>query len=406
MAQEGEIIVGLDIGTTKIVCILGEVKVGGEIEVIGMGNYPTKVLSRGTVVDIDAAVQGIREAVNEAEHMTGARIHTVFAGIAGPHISSFNSHGVVAVKGKEITAADMEEVVDQAKSVATQSEREVLHTLVQEYFVDGEKGIKVPLGMSGVRLEANVHVVTSAKTAAINIERCTERANLAMQKLVLSPLASSMSVLTDDERQLGVALVDIGGGTSDIIIYYRGSVVHTQILPIGGDLITHDIAVGMRTPTLEAERIKHRHGAALSSMVETNEDIEVPKIGSNDPRMMSRRVLCDIIEARVEEIFTAIEEEIIRSGYKEKLGAGIVVTGGTSNLEGISELAESIMRMPVRCGKPYGVTGLTDLIHDPRYATAVGMLLYGARHKPRISESERSFTSWLTHGIKKIFHEL
>ncbi len=406
MAQEGEIIVGLDIGTTKIVTILGEVKPDGNIEVIGIGNYPTRVLSRGTVVDIAAAVKGIREAVDEAEHMTGARISTVFSGIAGPHISSFNSHGVVAVKGKEITQEDMDEVVDQAKSVATQSERNVLHTLVQEYFVDGEKGIKVPLGMSGVRLEANVHVVTAARTAATNIERCSERANLALQKLVLSPLASAMSVLTDDERQLGAALIDIGGGTADIIVYYRGSVVHTQILPIGGELITHDIAVGMRTPMWAAEKIKHKHGAAMSGLIENNEDIEVPKIGSGEPRLMSRRVLCDIIEARVEEIFIAIEEEIVRSGYKEKLGAGVVITGGSANLDGLSELAEQIMKMPVRCGHPTGVYGLSDLTNNPRYSTAVGMLLYGAKYRPANASGGRSFTEWLGQAFKKIFREV
>ncbi|HUJ28936.1 MAG TPA: cell division protein FtsA, partial [Myxococcales bacterium] len=339
MAQKkGEIIVGLDIGTTKICCIVGEVTPEG-IDVIGIGTHPSRGLRKGVVINIEATVASIRRAVEEAELMAGAEINSVYAGIAGGHIRGFNSQGVVAVKDHEVKQGDIERVLDAARAINIPQDREILHVLPQEYIIDEQDGIREPLGMSGVRLEAKVHIVTAAVSSAQNIVKCCGKTGLAVSDIVLEPLASAEATLADEEKELGVALVDIGGGTSDLTIFIDGSIVHTSVLPIGGNHLTNDIAVGLRTPAGEAEKIKQRWGCAMTSLVEGSEEIEVPSVGGRAPRKLSRRILCDIIEPRVEEIFLLVQREIAKTGYEELLASGSVITGGTTILEGMPELA-------------------------------------------------------------------
>jgi cell division protein FtsA len=380
--KTGEIIVGLDIGTTKICAIVGEVTDEG-IDIIGIGMHPSTGLRKGVVVNIESTVASIRRAVEEAEAMAGTEISTVYTGIAGGHIKGFGSRGVVALKDKEVREADITRVIDQAKTVNIPVDREVIHVLPQEFIVDDQGGIKVPLGMAGVRLEAKVHIVTGAVASAQNIVKCANRTGLNVADIVLQPLASSESVLTEEERDLGICLVDIGGGTTDIAIFSGGAIVHTAVIALGGHNLTNDIAVGLRTPVHEAEKIKQKHGCALASLVDKQEMIEVPSVGGRQPRVMGRQILCEILEPRVEEIFQLVQSEVERNGFAEMLTSGVVITGGSTLLPGMNELAEEIMGVPVRRGTPRGIGGLVDVVRSPIYATGVGLVVYGARHADR-----------------------
>src|SRR5438552_15673023 len=376
--KKGEIVVGLDIGTTKICCIVGEITPTG-IDVIGIGTHPSRGLRKGVVINIEATVASIRRAVEEAELMAGAEISSVYAGIAGGHIRGFNSQGVVAVKDKEVKQGDIERVLDAARAINIPQDREILHVLPQEYIIDEQDGIREPLGMSGVRLEAKVHIVTAAVSSAQNIVKCCGRTGLAVADIVLEPLASAEAVLAEEEKELGVALVDVGGGTTDLAIFVSGAIQHTSVIPLGGNHLTNDIAVGLRTPLQEAERIKIQYGSAQVQMLERDETIEVPSVGGRAPRVLSRRILCEIIEPRVEELFQLVHREIQKAGQEYLLASGVVLTGGTTQLHGMPELAEEVLGLPVRRGLPRGIGGLTDVVKSPQPATAVRLPLYGAR---------------------------
>jgi cell division protein FtsA len=371
--------VGLDIGTTKICAIVGEIKDGGRIDIIGIGSHASRGLRKGVVVNIESTVESIKKAVEEAELMAGVDIKAVYAGIAGGHIKGFNSRGVIAVKDKEISKSDMDRVIDAARAVAIPLDREVLHILPQEFIIDNQDGIKEPLGMSGVRLEAEVHIVTGAVTSVQNIIKSCHRADLEVLDIVLEPLASGEAVLTQEEKDLGVAVVDVGGGTTDIAIFLDGSIRHTAVFAIGGNHLTNDIAVGLRTPSTEAEKIKKKYGCALTSLVMDNETIEVPSMGGRAPRVLSRQVLSEIIQPRAEEIFELVNREIRKTSYEEMIASGIVLTGGTAIMEGIPEVAEDVLDLPVRRGKPINIGGLVDIVNSPLYATGVGLVLYGAK---------------------------
>ncbi len=381
MASESDkkMLVGLDIGTSKVVAVVAEVDAEGVVEIVGIGSHPSRGMKKGVVVDIESTVTAIQRAVEEAELMAGCQIHSVYVGIAGSHIRSMNSHGIVAIREGEVVKADLERVLDAAQAVAIPADQKVLHVLPQEYLIDNQGGIKEPLGMSGVRLEAKVHLVTCAVNAAQNIEKCIQRCGLAVDGIILEQLASNYSVLTDDERDLGVCLVDIGGGTSDIAIFTDGSIRHTGVIPIAGDQVTNDIAMALRTPTQHAEEIKIRYACALTQLAGPDETIKVPSVGDRPPRDLSRQSLAEVVEPRYDELFTLIQAELRRSGYEELIPAGIVLTGGTSKMEGAIELAEEIFHMPVRVGSPQHAKGLNDIIRNPIYATAVGLLLFGAR---------------------------
>lgn len=379
MANKPDIIVGLDIGTTKIAVIVAQRGVGGKVDIIGIGTHPSKGLRKGVVINIEATVNSIQLAVEEAELMAGCEISSVFAGIAGGHIKGFNSHGIVAVKNKEVSTKDVERVIDAARAVAIPMDREILHILPQEYIVDEQDGIREPLGMSGVRLEAKVHIVTGSVSSAQNIVKSANRVGLSVSDIVLEPIASAEAVLSPEEKELGVAMVDIGGGTTDITVFHAGAIKHTAVLPLGGNHLTNDIAAGLRTPASAAEEIKRRYGCAKSSAVQSSEIIEVSSTGGREPRVMARQVLADIIEPRMEEILRLVHRELIRSGFDEFLTAGVVLTGGTVLLDGTVELAEDIFGMPVRIGYPTGVGGLVDVVDSPAFATGVGLVLYGAR---------------------------
>jgi len=376
-----KLIVGLDIGTSKVLAIVGEVSATGEIEVIGVGHHPSRGLKKGVVVNIESTVQSIQRAVEEAELMAGCQIHSVYAGIAGSHISSFNSHGIVAIKDKEVGTSDVERVIEAARALAIPADQRVLHVLPQEYIIDKQEGIPEPVGMSGVRLEAKVHVVTGAVSAAQNIVKCVRRCGLEVDDIILEQLASSLSVLTEDEKDLGVCLVDIGGGTTDISVYTEGAIRHTAVIPIAGDQVTNDIAVALRTPTQHAEEIKKKYGCALSQLPTPDETIEVPSVGDRPPRQLSRQTLAEVIEPRIEELFNLIQAELRRSGFEEVIGSGIVLTGGSSKLEGMMDLAEEVFHMPVRMGLPQYVGGLTNVFENPVYATGVGLVIFGAKHQ-------------------------
>ncbi len=379
MSKKSNYIVGLDIGTTKICCIIGEVTSENEIDIIGMGQSPSRGLRKGVVVNIDSTVESIKTAVEEAELMAGCEIDSVFVGIAGGHINSLNSHGIIAVKGKDITQKDIERVIEAAKAIAIPLDREVIHVLPQEYIVDNQDGIKTPLGMAGVRLESKVHIVTAAVTSAQNIVKCVNKAGLGVQDIVLEQLASSESVLSTDEKELGVAMIDIGGGTSDLAIFFQGAIKHTSVLTIAGSQMTNDIAIGLRTPNSEAEKIKHSYGCAYSSLVREDETIEVPSVGGREPRTVSRQILSEIIEARAKEMFELLDHELNASGYREIISSGIVLTGGAANMQGIAELAESVFQGPVRVGTPIGLGGLIDVVNSPMYATSTGLIQYGSK---------------------------
>ena len=383
MAQErsSNMIVGLDIGTSKIVAIVGEITPEGNLEIVGLGSHASRGLKKGVVVDIESTVQSIQRAVEEAELMAGCQIHSVYAGIAGNHIRSLNSHGIVAIKDKEVTSADVERVIDAAKAVAIPADQKILHILPQEYLIDSQEGVKEPYGMSGVRLEAKVHLVTCAVNAAQNIEKCIQRCGLEVDDIILEQLASSYAVLTDDERELGVCLVDIGGGTTDIAIFTEGSIKHTGVIPIAGDQVTNDIAMALRTPTQHANEIKVKYACALAQLARAEETIKVPSVGDRPPRDLSRQALAEVVEPRYDELFTLVQAEIRRSGLEPMLAGGIVLTGGTSKMEGAVELAEEIFHLPVRLGMPNESGGLQDIVRNPIHATGVGLLHYGLKQQ-------------------------
>ncbi|MEE8410133.1 MAG: cell division protein FtsA [Myxococcota bacterium] len=381
VAQTGELIVGLDIGTTKICTIVGEINENGAVDIVGIGTHPSKGLRKGVVINIEATVGSIKRAIEEAELMAGCEVSHVYTGIAGGHIKGFNSHGIVAVKDKEVVQTDVDRVIDAARAIAIPLDREVIHILPQEYVIDDQDGIREPLGMSGVRFEAKVHIVTGAVTSAQNIIKCAQRCGLTVADIVLEQLASSEAVLSQDEKELGVALIDIGGGTTDIAIWSEGSIVHTSVLAVGGDHITSDIAVGLRTPMNDAERIKQKHGCAMSSLVERDETIEVPSVGGRKPRTLSKQILTEIIEPRVEEMFSLVHQEVQRTGYEDLLASGVVITGGATLLKGMPELAEDILGLPVRLGIPTGIGGLVDVVKSPIFSTGVGLVLYGRDHE-------------------------
>lgn len=386
--DKDKIVVGLDIGTTKICTIIGEIN-DNEINIIGVGNSPSTGLNKGVVVNIESTVESIKKAVDDASRMAGVEVGTAYAGIAGGHIKGINSHGVIAVSGssKEVTQEDVDRVIDAAKAVAIPMDREVIHVIPQEFIVDHQDGIKDPVGMSGIRLEAKVHIVTAAVTSAQNIVKCVERAGYYVEDIVLQPLASSEAVLTEDEKELGVVLVDIGGGTTDIVIYSEGGIRHTAVLAIGGNFVTNDIAIGLRTPTADAEEIKKKYGCAMSSLI-GQEEIKVAGVGGRAERSIPRRTLAEVIQPRIEEIFELVCQEIKNSGFdnRNKIAAGVVVTGGTAIMAGISELAEKILSASVRIGVPKGISGLVDVVSSPIYATGVGLVLYGVKNMPTAKE--------------------
>ncbi len=377
-----KMIVGLDIGTSKVVSIVAELLPEGDIEVVGIGSHPSiKGLKKGVVVNIDSTVQSIHRAVEQAELMAGCQINSVYAGIAGSHIRSFNSNGIVAIRDQEVFQPDVDRVIDAAQAAAIPADQRILHILPQEYVIDTQEGVKEPLGMSGVRLEARVHLVTCALNAAQNIEKCIRRCGLEVEDIILEQLASSYAVLTEDEKDLGVCLVDIGGGTTDIAVFTDSAIRHTAVIPIAGDQITNDIAIALRTPPPNAEEIKIKYACALASLARGNETIKVPSVGERSDRDLSRQTLAEVVESRYEELFTLIQAELRRSGFEDLIAAGIVLTGGTSKMEGVVELAEEIFHMPVSIGKPKGITGLSDIVRNPIYSTAVGLLMYAAEQQ-------------------------
>ena len=374
--SDRRVIVGLDIGTSKVVALVGELAPDNTIEAIGLGSHPSRGLKRGVVVNIESTVQSIQRAIEEAELMAGCEINAVYAGMAGSHIRSLNSHGVVAIRDREVSAGDVEHVIEAAKAVAIPADQRILHVLPQEFVIDGQEGIRDPIGMSGVRLEAKVHIVTGAESAAQNIIKCVQRCGLAVEDIVLEQLASSFACLTDDEKELGVCLVDVGGGTTDIAVFSGGAIRHTAVIPIAGDQVTNDIAVSMRTPTQYAEDIKLRHACALSQLANPDESIEVPSVGERPARRLARQTLAEVVEPRYEELYSLVRDELRRSGFDESIAAGIVLTGGSARMEGAIDLAEEIFHMPVRLGLPQQIRGLNEVLQSPIYSTAVGLLLY------------------------------
>jgi cell division protein FtsA len=385
---DNELIAGLDLGTTKVCAIVGE-QVDDGIDIIGIGSVPSRGLKKGVVVNIESTVQAIKAAIDQAESMAGCEINTVYAGIAGSHVRGLNKHGVAAIAAREVTDADVQRVLEQSKAIPLPSDRQVIHVLPQEYIVDDQDGIAKPVGMNGVRLEARVHLVTAATTQIQNIVKCAERCDLNVAEVVLEPLASAEAVLSEDEREIGVAVIDIGGGTTDIIVFANSAAVHTSVIPVGGLNLTNDIAAGLRTPMAEAERIKIKYGCASPRMIDPDDMIEVPSVGGRAARSLPREVLANIIEPRVEEIFAAVQHVLNESGYMDMLNAGIVLTGGSTMLDGMAELAEEILGMPVRRATPVGVGGLADVVKSPAYATAVGLAKYGAQRLRTVRFEQR-----------------
>jgi cell division protein FtsA len=377
--EHKKLVVGLDIGTSKIAAIVSEIKPEGGFEIIGMGSHPSRGLKKGVVVNIETTVNAIQRALEEAELMADCKIREVYTGIAGSHIRSFNSQGMVAIKDKEVASMDIERVIETAKAVQIPNDQQILHILNQEFIIDGQEDVREPLGMSGMRLEVKVHIVTGAVSAAQNIIKCVRRCGLEVRDLILQPLASALAVITEDEKDLGVCLVDIGGGTTDVAIFTHGAIRHTAVIPIAGDQITNDIAMALRTPTKDAEDIKQRFGCALSQLADPQEMVEVPGVGDREPRRLSRKTLAEVIEPRVEELYSLVQAELRRSGYEELLSSGIVITGGSSNMRGMVELGEEIFHMPVRMGQPNYNGGLAEVVRNPRYSTGVGLLLAGVQ---------------------------
>jgi cell division protein FtsA len=400
MQGRGNLIVGLDIGTTKICCVVGEMS-QGDVNIIGIGTHPSIGLRKGVVVNIESTVDSIKKAVEEAELMAGCEISSVYTGIAGGHITGFNSRGIVAIKGPEITETDVERVIDAARAVAIPMDREVIHVLPQEYIVDEQAGIQNPVGMAGVRLEAKIHIVTGAVTSAHNIVKCCNRSGLDVCDIVLESLASGEAVLTDEEKELGTALLDLGGGTTDLAIFSDKNIRHTFVLALGGNNLTNDIAIGLRAPHAEAEKIKTRYGTCLSSSVSADDMIEVPGMGGREARKLPRQILGEILEPRMEEIFTLAKREVYRAGLENSFPSGLVLTGGTSLLEGTTEIAESVFNLQTRLGKPQGITGLVDVVNNPMYATGVGLVLYGAKN-----QAEKKFRIRDAHIFNRIVTQM
>ena len=376
--MDKNLIVGLDIGTSKVVAIVGEIS-GDEIEIIGLGSSRSRGLKKGVVVNIESTVHSIQRAVEEAELMAGCEIHSVYAGIAGSHIRSLNSHGIVAIRDHEVAMGDVDRVIDAARAVAIPADQKILHILPQEFLIDHQEGVKEPIGMSGVRLEAKVHMVTGAVSAAQNIIKCVRRCGLEVDDVILEQLASSYAVLTEDEKELGICLVDIGGGTTDIAVFTDGAIHHTAVIPIAGDQVTNDIAVALRTPTQHAEDIKVQYACALTQLANPEETIDVPSVGERPSRRLARQTLAEVVEPRYEELLTLIQAELRRSGFEDLVAAGVVLTGGSSKMEGVVELAEEIFHMPVRLGMPQHISGLVDVVKNPIYSTGVGLLLFGRK---------------------------
>ncbi|MDM3871758.1 cell division protein FtsA [Porticoccus sp. W117] len=407
-SNEERMIVGLDIGTSKVVAIVGSLSPDGQLEIVGTGMYHSTGMKKGVVVNIESTVHSIQRAIEEAELMAGCHIHSVYVGIAGSHIRSLNSHGIVAIRDREVNPQDVERVIDAARAVAIPADQEILHVLPQEFIIDNQEGVREPLGMSGVRLEAKVHLVTCAANAAQNIKKCIRRCGLEVEDVILEQLASSYAVLTDDEKQLGVCLVDIGGGTTDIAIFTEGAIRHTGVIPIAGDQVTNDVAMALRTPTPHAEELKIKYACALANLAGPEESIKVPSVGDRPPRDLSRQALAEVVEPRYDELFTLIQGELRRSGFEDLVAAGIVLTGGTAKMEGVVELAEEIFHMPVRLGAPSNITGLTDIVNNPIYSTGVGLLLYGMQQQQegpvrRTSSSSDSGGEGLVGRIKQWF---
>jgi cell division protein FtsA len=402
MARHERYVVGLDIGTSKVCTVVGELVDEGGVDVIGLGVAESKGLKRGVVVNLEAAVESIKKSIEEAELMAGVEIGTVHLGLSGPHIKGFNSRGVVAVAGKnrEVTRDDVRRAIEAARAVSLPAGREILHVLPQDFVVDEQEGIGAPVGLTGARLEVNVHIVTGSVTATQNLIACVNRAGVEVTDTVISQLSAAAAVLTPDEKELGVALLDVGGGTADLAIFERGSLWHTAVIAVGGDHFTNDIAVGLRTPIPEAEKIKRRSGCALSSMVEEDETIEVASVGGRRPRVMARRILSDILQPRAEEIFHLVWDEISKAGYEKSLNSGMVLTGGGAILDGMSEIAEQIFDLPIRRGWPTGVGGLADHVANPAYATAVGLVIYAEKH--RGSEGVRTGGGALTRMVGRL----
>tara|TARA_R110000787_G_scaffold73534_1_gene163958 strand:+ start:655 stop:1887 length:1233 start_codon:yes stop_codon:yes gene_type:complete len=401
-----EMIVGLDIGTSKVVAIVGVVGADGQMEIVGTGMHRSSGMKKGVVVNIESTVSAIQRAVEEAELMAGCHIHSVYAGIAGSHIRSLNSHGIVAIRDREVLPLDVERVIDAARAVAIPADQEILHVLPQEFIIDNQEGVREPLGMSGVRLEAKVHLVTCAANAAQNIKKCIRRCGLEVDDIILEQLASSYAVLTEDEKQLGVCMVDLGGGTTDIAIFTDGAIRHTGVIPIAGDQVTNDIAMALRTPTAHAEDLKIKYACALATLAGPDETIKVPSVGDRPHRDLSRQALAEVVEPRYDELFTLVQAELRRSGFEDLLAAGVVLTGGTAKMEGVVELAEEIFHMPVRLGCPQGIRGLTDIVNNPIYSTGVGLLLYGMQQRRRGGKVSKGKTDGgLLGRIKRWFQD-
>ena len=403
MSKRGDknLIVGLDIGTSKVVAIVGEINEDGMIEVVGIGSHPSRGLKKGVVVNIESTVHSIQRAVEEAELMAGCDIHSVYTGIAGSHVRSLNSHGIVAIRDKEVSPSDVDRVIDAARAVAIPADQKILHILPQEFLIDNQEGIREPVGMSGVRLESRVHMVTGAVSAAQNIIKCVRRCGLDVDDVILEQLGSSESVLLEDEKDLGVCLVDIGGGTTDIAVFTDGAIRHTAVIPIAGDQVTNDIAVALRTPTQNAEEIKIKYACALAQLATPDETIEVPSVGDRPPRRLARQTLAEVVEPRYEELMTLVQAELRRSGFEDLCAAGMVLTGGSSKMEGLVELAEEILHMPVRLGSPQSITGLGEVVRNPIYSTGVGLLLFGHRNA-----STRSVESITDGGVKAVWDRM
>ncbi|RDL42961.1 cell division protein FtsA [Marinomonas piezotolerans] len=394
-------IVGLDVGTSKITCIVGELGVDGDIEIVGIGTHAAKGMKRGVVINIESTVQSIQRAVEEAELMAGCNIHSVYVSVAGSHIRSQNSHGIVAIKDGEVQTEDIERVIDAAQAVPISSDQRLLHVLPQEFHIDSQEGIRDPLGMSGVRLEANVHLISGAANAVMNVEKCIRRCGLGVDGVVLSQLASSHVCLSEDEKDLGVCIVDIGAGTSDLAVWIDGALHHTAVVPVAGDQVTNDISMALRTPTVHAEEIKVKYACAMSSRASSDQIIEVPSVGDRQPRSISRHALAEVVEARYEEIYKMVRDELSRSGFAERIPAGIVITGGTSLMEGAEALAERIFDMPVRLAAPVQTKGISEVVDNPSYATSVGLLMHAGKDLP-VPEAPSS-TAQVKKAPKKKF---
>ena len=408
MARQERYVVGLDIGTAKVCTVVGELLDDDGVDVIGIGVAESKGLKRGVVVNLEAAVDSIKKSIEEAELMAGVEVGSVHLAISGPHIKGFNSRGVVAVAGKnrEVSRDDVRRAIDAARAVSLPAGREILHVLPQDFVVDEQEGIGAPVGLTGARLEVNVHIITGSQTATQNLVACVNRAGVEVIDTVIGQLAASETVLTPDEKELGVAVIDIGGGTADLAIFERGSLWHTAVIAVGGDHFTNDIAVGLRTPIPDAEKVKRRAGCALSSMVEEDETIEVASVGGRRPRVMARRILSDILQPRAEEMFHLIWDEISKAGYEKSLNSGLVLTGGGAQLEGMSEIAEQIFDLPIRRGTPAGVGGLADHVSNPAFATAVGLVLYASRHRtPATTSAGGGALTRVMGRLKTVFKE-